>query len=144
MREPRRCHRRGAPTEEPGREAAAPTCRLASGAPPAPPSARAASPPPGHSPLLVAARPPRPQRDRATARAAVEASAATRRPRHPSRPAARHSQAGRTPAGPGDRPGRARDRFADGAIYRGAMRGSSYHGKGEYVSKSFKYDGEFM
>jgi uncharacterized caspase-like protein len=33
--------------------------------------------------------------------------------------------------------------FADGAIYRGAMRGSSYHGKGEYVSKSFKYDGEF-
>ncbi|MEO7742015.1 MAG: caspase family protein [Usitatibacter sp.] len=33
--------------------------------------------------------------------------------------------------------------FADGAIYRGAMRGSSYHGKGEFVSKSFKYDGEF-
>jgi uncharacterized caspase-like protein len=33
--------------------------------------------------------------------------------------------------------------FADGAIYRGAMRGSIYHGKGEYVSKSFKYDGEF-
>ncbi len=33
--------------------------------------------------------------------------------------------------------------FADGAIYRGAMRGSSLHGRGEYVSKSFKYDGEF-
>ena len=33
--------------------------------------------------------------------------------------------------------------FADGAIYRGAMRGSSLHGKGEYVSKSFKYEGEF-
>ncbi len=33
--------------------------------------------------------------------------------------------------------------FADGSMYRGAMRGSSLHGKGEYVSKAFKYDGEF-
>lgn len=33
--------------------------------------------------------------------------------------------------------------FADGAIYRGAMRGSTYHGKGEYVSKAFKYEGDF-
>jgi uncharacterized caspase-like protein len=33
--------------------------------------------------------------------------------------------------------------FADGAIYRGAMRGSNLHGKGEYVSKAFKYEGEF-
>jgi uncharacterized caspase-like protein len=33
--------------------------------------------------------------------------------------------------------------FADGAIYRGAMRGSTYHGKGEYVSKVFKYEGDF-
>jgi hypothetical protein len=33
--------------------------------------------------------------------------------------------------------------FADGSIYRGAMRGTSLHGKGEYVSKSFKYEGEF-
>src|SRR2546421_456463 len=28
--------------------------------------------------------------------------------------------------------------FADGAIYRGGLRGTSLHGKGEYVSKSFK------
>ena len=34
--------------------------------------------------------------------------------------------------------------FADGAIYRGAMRGASLHGKGEYVSKAFKYQGEFL
>jgi len=34
--------------------------------------------------------------------------------------------------------------FADGAIYRGAMRGTSLHGKGEYVSKAFKYEGEFL
>jgi uncharacterized caspase-like protein len=33
--------------------------------------------------------------------------------------------------------------FADGSIYRGAMRGANLHGKGEYVSKSFKYEGEF-
>jgi hypothetical protein len=33
--------------------------------------------------------------------------------------------------------------FADGAIYRGAVRGSSLHGRGEYVSKSFKYEGDF-
>ena len=33
--------------------------------------------------------------------------------------------------------------FADGSIYRGAMRGASLHGKGEYVSKAFKYQGEF-
>jgi hypothetical protein len=33
--------------------------------------------------------------------------------------------------------------FADGSIYRGAMRGASIHGKGEYVSKAFKYEGEF-
>ena len=34
--------------------------------------------------------------------------------------------------------------FADGAIYRGAMRGTNLHGKGEYVSKAFKYQGEFL
>ena len=33
--------------------------------------------------------------------------------------------------------------FADGSMYRGAMRGASLHGKGEYVSKAFKYEGEF-
>jgi len=33
--------------------------------------------------------------------------------------------------------------FADGSVYCGAMRGASLHGKGEYISKSFKYEGEF-
>jgi hypothetical protein len=33
--------------------------------------------------------------------------------------------------------------FADGSVYRGAMRGASLHGHGEYVSKSFKYEGDF-
>jgi len=33
--------------------------------------------------------------------------------------------------------------FADGSIYRGAMRGASLQGHGEYISKSFRYEGEF-
>lgn len=33
--------------------------------------------------------------------------------------------------------------FADGSIYRGAVRGLRLHGKGEYESKAFKYVGEF-
>jgi uncharacterized caspase-like protein len=33
--------------------------------------------------------------------------------------------------------------FPDGAIYRGAMHGTNLHGKGEYVSKAFRYEGEF-
>ena len=33
--------------------------------------------------------------------------------------------------------------FSDGSIYRGATRGATLHGKGEYVSKAFKYEGEW-
>ena len=33
--------------------------------------------------------------------------------------------------------------YSDGSIYRGAMRGIQLHGKGEYTSKAFKYEGEF-
>ncbi|MGZ5039561.1 MAG: caspase family protein [Usitatibacter sp.] len=33
--------------------------------------------------------------------------------------------------------------FPDGSVYRGAVRGSSLHGKGEYVSKAFRYEGDF-
>jgi hypothetical protein len=33
--------------------------------------------------------------------------------------------------------------FADGAVYRGGMKGTLLHGKGEYVAKSFRYEGEF-
>jgi uncharacterized caspase-like protein len=33
--------------------------------------------------------------------------------------------------------------FADGSIYRGAMRGANLHGHGEYISRSFKYEGDF-
>jgi hypothetical protein len=33
--------------------------------------------------------------------------------------------------------------FPDGAVYRGGVRGTLLHGKGEYVAKSFRYEGEF-
>lgn len=33
--------------------------------------------------------------------------------------------------------------YSDGSVYRGAMRGIQLHGKGEYTSKAFKYQGEF-
>jgi hypothetical protein len=33
--------------------------------------------------------------------------------------------------------------FADGSVYVGAMRGVQLHGKGQYTSKAFKYEGEF-
>lgn len=33
--------------------------------------------------------------------------------------------------------------FADGSVYVGAMRGLRQHGKGQYTSKAFKYEGEF-
>ena len=53
-------------------------------------------------------------------------------------PPSRRSRAARS------RPGVREVTFADGSIYRGAMRGTSLHGKGEYVSKAFKYEGEFI
>jgi hypothetical protein len=33
--------------------------------------------------------------------------------------------------------------FPDGAVYRGGVQGSLLHGKGEYVAKTFRYEGEF-
>jgi hypothetical protein len=40
-------------------------------------------------------------------------------------------------------PGVREVQFADGSVYVGAMRGVQLHGKGQYTSKSFKYEGEF-
>ncbi|MGE5616458.1 MAG: caspase family protein [Bacillota bacterium] len=33
--------------------------------------------------------------------------------------------------------------FPDGSVYRGAVHGQNWHGKGEYVSKTFRYEGDF-
>ena len=119
----------------PPREAAAPTS-----------GSGAAAAVPATAPVMVAAAPP------------STASTAAQRPAVPASVAPASSAAAApstaTPAPPAPKPvdtqpgrevspGVREIAFADGAIYRGAMRGSSYHGKGEYVSKSFKYDGEF-
>jgi uncharacterized caspase-like protein len=33
--------------------------------------------------------------------------------------------------------------YPDGSIYRGAVKGQNLHGRGEYISKTWRYDGEF-
>ena len=33
--------------------------------------------------------------------------------------------------------------FDDGSVYRGAVRGPNPHGRGEYISKAFRYEGEY-
>ena len=91
-----------------------------------------------HKPMVIAAAPPTappPSPAAVTAPSASPAPALT--PPAAARPA--------EPPLPGREiaPGVREVTFPDGAIYRGAMRGSNLHGKGEYVSKAFKYEGEF-
>jgi uncharacterized caspase-like protein len=81
------------------------------------------------------AEPPKAPGEPAVVAAAAPASSAAAAPA-PRKPP--DTQPGREIA-----PGVREIAFADGAIYRGAMRGSTYHGKGEYVSKEFKYQGDF-
>lgn len=33
--------------------------------------------------------------------------------------------------------------FPDGAVYRGGVKGTNLHGRGEYIAKTFRYEGEF-
>jgi hypothetical protein len=128
-----------APASQAGAAAAAPSGTAA------PPTAPAAS--------ATAAPPPAPG---AAARKAAEPVAATAPPAvvdvaPPSSgpPSAPAQPAAAAPKPKEDLPGREiapgiRELvFADGSMYRGAMRGLQLHGKGEYVSKAFKYQGEF-
>jgi hypothetical protein len=108
----------------------------------APPRATAAAKPAeAEKPVVVAAAPPTappPAPAAVTAPpSATPAPALTLPAAAPAKPA-EPLQPGREIA-----PGVREVTFADGAIYRGAMRGSNLHGKGEYVSKAFKYEGEF-
>ena len=77
--------------------------------------------------VVAAAAPP--------AAAAAPAAAATAAP---AQPKPKDDQPGREIA-----PGVREVQFADGSVYVGAMRGVQLHGKGQYTSKSFKYEGEF-
>jgi len=134
----------------PGRVAAAeppPAVRLA---PPEPPTAARAD-----VAAQPAAKPPERIAEKGAERPAVVASVA--------RTVASPQPAASTPAAPpvapvlpaGDAakleatvgrdiaPGIREFTYADGSVYRGATRGTSFHGKGEYVSKSFRYEGDF-
>jgi len=108
---------------------------------PARPAAEAASrpaEPPAQKPVVIAAAPPTAP---PPSPAAVTAPAASPAPALAPPPTAAkpvEQLPGREIA-----PGVREVTFPDGAIYRGAMRGTSLHGKGEYVSKAFKYEGEF-
>jgi len=119
------------------RAAAAEAARAAAVEPPRPVPEKPAEPAP-QKPMVIAAAPPTappPSPAAVTAPSASPAPALT--PPAAARPA--------EPPLPGREiaPGVREVTFPDGAIYRGAMRGSNLHGKGEYVSKAFKYEGEF-
>ena len=98
--------------------------------------------------VAVAAPPPQAQPAAGKAIAAVEPKPVEK---VPDRPADRVAVPPSSPSAPKPDPIPGREiapgvrelTFADGSIYRGAMRGASLHGKGEYVSKSFKYEGEW-
>ncbi|MCM2327315.1 MAG: caspase family protein [Lysobacter sp.] len=70
--------------------------------------------------------------------AAAPPSAAAAAPATPPAPKPKDDQPGREIA-----PGIREVNFADGSVYVGGMRGIQLHGKGQYTSKVFKYEGEF-
>ena len=98
-----------------------------------PPAAPASRDVPAPKPASVAT--PEPQREIGKEKPAVVAAAAPATP-----PAARSPE---LLPGKEIAPGVRELTFADGSIYRGAVRGSTLHGRGEYVSKAFKYEGEW-
>ena len=106
---------------------------------------------PAEAPVRAVTSPEPPRPTPAEKLAAVDPSAAAMRPAdrlaapapQGTSPAAATAQKPDPIPGREIAPGVRELTFADGSIYRGAMRGASLHGKGEYISKSFKYEGEF-
>ena len=117
------------------------------GAPPATPTNLAmrggethqAKEPAAEKPIVVAAAPaaaPAPASATAPAAPSQQPTIAMAVPSAPPKP--KEQTLGREIA-----PGIREVTFSDGSIYRGAVRANVLHGKGEYVSKSFKYEGDF-
>ena len=121
-------------------------------------SAEPVTPPPRAATVDTPAPPPQPEPAKAAAAPVEPARAAAKPAEKPAektaappeaRPADRVATAAPAASKPESLPGReiapgVRElTFADGSIYRGAMRGAVLHGKGEYVSKSFKYEGDW-
>jgi hypothetical protein len=141
--------------------------RTASAAPPAAaaaaaPPAQAATPttvapttgPAAAVPPTTAAATPAPVSPRDVAAASV---AAKKPPEVPAVTAAPPSESAAAPAPPAAAPPKPKEdlpgreiapgirelQFADGSVYIGAVRGLQLHGRGQYKSKSFQYEGEF-
>lgn len=133
----------------PARTASAEGARAAAAQPPSPESAaaRRQSPPEptlrrDPSPEPTASPPPAESRKAEV----VAAAAPPKGPALPGPAPAPAPAAGKPPdllPGREIAPGVREVTFADGSTYRGALRGSSLHGRGEYVSKAFRYEGEF-
>lgn len=106
-------------------------------------SAAAASPAPAAAreepaPVVAAAKvTTSPPLARVATPSAPPPAAAT--PAPPPAPKPKDDQPGREIA-----PGIREVTFADGSVYVGGMRGVRLHGKGQYTSKVFKYQGEFL
>jgi hypothetical protein len=117
--------------------AAAPVTSPPAAPPGAPPAAPAAAAP---GPSLAAAAPATPAAKPADAAAAAAAKATPARepPAAAPPPKPKDDLPGREIA-----PGIRELSFADGSVYVGAVRGLQLHGKGQYKSKSFQYEGEF-
>ncbi len=123
--------------------AAAPAASPAVVPPPATAATSATSPPataakeepaPAVAAARVATAPPS-----VTAASPSAAPAAAAAPAAPPAPKPKDDQPGREIA-----PGIREVTFADGSVYVGGMRGIQLHGKGQYTSKVFKYQGEFL
>ncbi|HUQ28772.1 MAG TPA: caspase family protein [Usitatibacter sp.] len=116
-------------------------------------AAEPAAPPPRAAPVETPALPPAVEPAKVAVAAPIATPAPTAKPEEKpaTPPADRVAVPAATPPAPKPDPIPGREiapgvrelTFADGSIYRGAMRGASLHGRGEYVSKSFKYEGEF-
>jgi hypothetical protein len=122
--------------------AAAPAASPATAPPPVTTATLPGSPSPAAAkeepaPVVAAARvataPPA-----VTAAPPSTAPAAAATPAAPPAPKPKDDQPGREIA-----PGIREVTFADGSVYVGGMRGVQLHGKGQYTSKVFKYQGEF-
>ncbi len=123
--------------------ATAPTPSAGASAPAAPPAAAATTPPAPASPREVvapsAAAKKQPEAPAvATAPTAESAATPAPAPATAAPPKPKEDLPGREIA-----PGIRELQFADGSVYVGAVRGLQLHGKGQYKSKSFQYEGEF-
>jgi uncharacterized caspase-like protein len=92
---------------------------------------------------VVADRKPEPEKTAARTAAGGNAARSSV-PAAPPTETAPTKESGDATAGREIAPGKHQITYADGSVYVGAMRGLRQHGKGQYTSKAFRYEGEFQ